>query len=114
MQSVIINPGSNISKGTFEQALKNAKKWLDRIQEEFGDVIMSEEENYDGEGRWRFEFVHLITCKVAYLDIHGFTEEECDKFVFYPRTYWQGSSTSDPCPDDWAGNGYKYKYVYYK
>ena len=50
--------------------------------------------------------------KVATLDIHGFTDEECDKFMFQPKVYWNGSSCSDPEPNDWLTDKYTWKYTY--
>lgn len=110
--SLIINPGSKISKGTFKQALLNTEIWQKNIIEEFPEVTMSTNEDYDGEGRWTFKFTHSITGKVATLDIHGFTDKECDEFMFQPKVYWNGSSCSNPEPNNWLTDKYTWKYTY--
>ena len=111
--SIIINPGSNITKGTFKQAKINAKQWLKLINLEFPEVGMLEtKENYDGEGRWRFEYQHKVTKAIATLDIHGFTDEEVKSFMFGARVYWQGSSVGDPSPEDWLTDEYDWFYAY--
>lgn len=113
--SIIINPGSEVRKGSFKQAMENAKtNWLNHINKLFPEVVMSEEENYDNDGRWRFNFTHTVTGKTCILDIHGLTNEECSKLIFQPKVYWNGSSCSSPEPDDWAVGNYEWKYTYYK
>lgn len=112
MKNIIINPGSRIKKGTFEQAVINANVWLKNIIAEYPEVVMSSNENYDGEGRWFFEFTHTVTGKVCILDIHGFTPQECEKFIFHPKVYWNGSSCSDPEPKNWLTDKFKWKYTY--
>lgn len=110
---MIINPGSENKGGTFEQALKNAFVWLKNIQSEFPEVEMTVDER-KGDGSWIFEFTHQITKKQACLEIHGFTKEECDAFVFHPRVYWNGSSTADPKIEDWLADGFSYRIKYYE
>lgn len=103
--------------GTFEQAKINAEGWLKSIHEEgFIDVEMTFKEQY-GEGGnllFLFEFTHSVTQKVATLEIHGFTEEQCQKFVLHPRVYWNGSSTANPKIEDWLSDEFAFKIVYYK
>lgn len=109
---MIINAGSENKGGTFEQALKNANKWLEMMNEDFPEVTMSTEENRLSDGDWEFIFTHGVTNKKALLQIHGFTKEECEKFVFHPRVYWNGSSTSEPEVEDWLTDDFKCRTIY--
>lgn len=110
---VIINPGSENTGGTIEQATVNAQEWLKSIHDEgFCEVQMKFKERY-GTGNFLFVFTHRITQKEAFLEIHGFTEEECKEFIFHPRVYWNGSSTSNPKIEDWLADGFKYRIEYY-
>ena len=112
--AVIINAGSENKGGTFEQAKINAEKWLKSIHEEgFLEVEMSFIEQEKG-GSFQFDFKHTVTQKVATLYIHGFTDDECSKFVFHPRVYWNGSSTADPKIEDFLADGFKYRVEYYR
>lgn len=108
---IIMNAGSENKGGTFEQAVKNAKKWLKNINKEFPEVEMSTEEKFV-DGDWEFVFTHKITGVSVLLHIHGFTEEECKNFVFRPRIYWNGSSTADPKVEDWLTDEFSYRVVY--
>lgn len=111
---VIINPGSENKGGTLEQAKINANKWLKNIHNEgFYEVNISEGKRLD-DGDYEFIFTHNITKKEVKLHIHGFTEEECKKFIFHPRVYWNGSSTADPKIEDWLTDEYTYRIKYYK
>jgi hypothetical protein len=96
---IIINAGCENKGGTFEQAKINAEEWLKSIHEEgFLEVEMSfVEQHKDGD-----------------LEIHGFTKEECQKFTFHPRVYWNGSSTADPKIENWLADGFKYRVEYYR
>ena len=75
---------------------------------------MSIHENRYKDGDWNFKFKHLVTGAVVDLDIHGFTEEESEKFMFHPRVYWNGSSTAGPKIEDWLTDGYTYRILYEK
>lgn len=111
--NVVINGGSENKGGCFEQAKINAERWLKAIHGEgFLEVEMYFIEQ-NKNGTFKFAFKHLVTKKSAFLDIHGFTEEECQKFMFRPREYWNGSSTADPQIEDWLADGFKYKVEYY-
>jgi hypothetical protein len=111
---IVINPGSENKGGTLEQATINAQHWLNCIHEDgFSEVEMSFVEKY-ADGNFLFRFTHLITKKVATLEIHGFTDEECKRFVFSPRVYWNGSSTAIQKIEDWLDEGWAYKVVYFK
>jgi len=108
-----INPGSENKGGTFKQALINANEWLEEINEQFPEVTMTTHEDRCGEnGNWNFTFMHMVTKKEIILEIHGFTKDECDAFVFHPRVYWDGSSTADPEIKDWLTDEYKHRVVY--
>lgn len=109
---MIINPGSENKGGTFKQALINANGWLAEIVKEYPEVTMSTHEERDEDGDWYFTFTHGITKKQVILGIHGFTDEECKKFIFHPRVYWNGSSTADPKIEDWLTDDYTYRVVY--
>lgn len=112
---MIINPGSENKGGTFEQALRNAQRWLKDIRREYPEVTMTTNEYRDGpNGNWNFQFTHGVTKKQANLDIHGFTDKECKGFVFHPRVYWNGSSTADPKIEDWLTDKYTYRILYEK
>jgi hypothetical protein len=109
---IIINAGSENKGGTFEQAEINAKEWLTNIHNEgFLEVEMSFIERHK-DGDWLFHFTHSVTKKVATLEVHGFTKEQREAFVFHPRVYWQGSSTADPKIEDWLSDEFNYKIVY--
>lgn len=111
---MIINPGSENRGGTKEQAHINAEGWLKSIDKNgFPEVEMSFVEQVNG-GNFLFNFTHQVTGKVATLEIHGFTPEECEEFIFGPRVYWNGSSCSDPKIEDWLEDGFDYRIQYYK
>lgn len=98
--SIIINAGSENKGGTFEQVEINANEWLKDIHDKgFLEVEMSFVQQCNN-GNFQFDFKHPVTQKVVTLLIHGFTEEECKKFTFHPRVYWNGSSTADPEIED--------------
>jgi len=112
--NVIINPGSENKGGSLEQAIINAKNWLKIIHDEgFLEVKMKHVKKYEG-GNFMFHFKHSVTKKTAKLEIHGFTDEECKKFMFHPRVYWNGSSTGNPQIEDWLTDDFNYKIVYYE
>ena len=111
---VIINAGSENKGGTFEQAEINEKEWLNNIHNNgFLEVEMSFVE-YHKDGDWQFNFIHRVTGKTATLEIHGFTKEQCKKFMFHPRVYWNGSSTAEPKIEDWLTDGFKYRVEFYR
>jgi hypothetical protein len=109
---ILINPGSENKGGTFKQALENAYEWLKEIREEYPEVRMTTHENKLERGDWNFRFTHGITGKQIDLQIHGFTKDECEGFMFHPRVYWNGSSTADPRIEDWLTDDYTYRIVY--
>ena len=113
MNNVIINPGSENKGGTFEQALTIAKEWHENILSEFPEVTMSEK-GVHCDGLWMFEFKHQVTGVTVHLQTHGFTREQCEKFIFQPRVYWNGSSTGDPRIEDWLTDEFTYRVCYEK
>lgn len=112
---ILVNPGSENKGGTFEQAKLNAQQWLINIHEEgFLDVeILPNDEEISDYGNWIFYFHHPVTDISARLDIHGFTDDECDEYVFRPRIYWNGCSSSEPQIKDWLPDGWRYKIEYF-
>lgn len=111
---IIINLGSENKGGTLHQAKINALEWLVSIHNAgFRDVGMTFIEQYPNGGNFLFHFTHSVTMKVATLEIHGFTKEQCEEFDFHPRVYWNGSSTANECIEDWLADGFKYRIEYY-
>lgn len=112
--NIIINPGSGNTGGTFEQAKLYAEELLKDIHMKgILEVEMSFVEQCE-DGNFEFNFKHTVTGKVVSFETHGFTEEECEKFLFYPRTYWNGSSCRSPKIEDWLDEGFKYRIEYYR
>lgn len=110
--AIIINAGSENKGGTLEQAKINAQEWLESIHEEgFLEVEMAYVEQYD-KGNFVFAFTHQVTKKAVALEIHGYTEDECKKFMFHPRVYWDGSSTGNPKIEDWLTDEFTYRIEY--
>lgn len=108
MMKMIINPGSEIPVGEVDIAIQNAVKWLNATnQNGVHDIVLDCKPcGYDGKGRWDFRFTHRITGVVKELTIHGLTDEEVKKLQFFPRVYWDGSSTADPKNEDFLKEGY--------
>lgn len=113
--TLIINPGSRIGTdrqgwtNTEEQARAEAAKWLSNIHADgMADVELLDDCTDDGEGRWRFTFRHRVTGALVYLDTHGIDDLDAylRRFIFPPRVYWNGSSSSDPKLDDFAAPGF--------
>lgn len=115
----IINPGSGhvASEGegwqnTEAGAIINAHRWYDRIKEDgIEDIILLPACEYDNEGRWTFWFEHRLTCVKVELSTHGIIAEQLSAYraehIFYPRIYWDGSSSSNPEPENWLKDGYR-------
>ena len=109
---MIINPGSENKGGTFERALEMANEWLVEIVKEYPEVTVTTDEDQYEKGMWSFKFTHGVTGKEVFLNTHGFTKEECEKFMFYPRIYWNGSSTGNPEIKDWLTDDFEYVICY--
>ena len=109
---MIINPGSEITKGDLIVAADNAVKWLSTmILNGICDVQVNLEGKELNDNRWRFDFKHKITGVIKELDMHGFTEDEIKLMTFPPRTYWDGSSCVEPTNEDFLKTGYSLRIV---
>lgn len=116
--ALIINPGSGpVMDGdewtnTYEQALRYARDWLERIAADGIDVEMTEPpDKEDFEGRWTFKFRHPVTGVACMLEHHGIAPLEAyakGNFLgAYPRVYWNGSSSSEPEIEQWTAPGFR-------
>jgi len=117
MTELIINPGSRIAspdhdgdwQNTLTVARRRAEDWLGKMHAEG----MTDVELLDGtterEGRWVFTFRHKITEATATLEMHGIEPVAAyeQQHWFAPRVYWNGSSTTNPCLEDFAAPGFK-------
>lgn len=113
--NLLINPGSGpIQDGadwtnTYEQARANAEEWYARmVKDGIRDVkLLDEYEERDG--RWCFKFRHQVTGVVVELETHGIDNLDAyeKRFIFMPRVYWWGSSSSVPELEQWAAPGFE-------
>ena len=111
---MIINPGSENKGGSYKEAYKIAREWLMSIHAEgFPEVYFRFKEHIE-DGNYVFVFTHRTTKVKVLLETHGFTYEECKKFMFRPRIYWNGSSTGNPKLEDWLTDKFTYRIVYEK
>jgi len=117
--SNLINPGAHIGASTqaqgwtntYEEAKRKVREWHDRMTEEgIRDVeLILPGIPVNGEGRWTFLFRHTVTGVDVELETHGINDLDAyqRQHLFLPRVYWNGSSTSDPKPEDWAAPGFE-------
>lgn len=119
----IINPGSQVGKqevgftNTHDQAREYAYRWFYRPMQKQGFTDISvEDKNEERDGRWLFIFKHEVTGKEVELEVHGIDNLDAytDKYIFAPRVYWNGSSSSDPDIEDFAADGYEPVLTYRK
>ena len=112
--TVIINPGSRIGgeprglTNTVEKAVEIARQWFDEMQQNgFTDIEIGEPGAED-DGRWPFMIRHLITGVEVKLLVHGIDDLDAYRrqYIFYPRIYWNGSSSAQPELDDFAAPGF--------
>lgn len=112
---LIINPGSGgIEPGcdgwtnTAEGAHKEAARWLANMHGAgMRDVELLPQWRYR-DGRWVFRFRHAVTRVVVELETHGIDDLDAyRRDHFYPRVYWNGSSTGDPELEDFAAEGFE-------
>lgn len=115
---ILINPGSNIAEeskdkkwtNTHEMAVEHCRNWFLKpmLDAGFEDIEFTDTGKYE-EGRWVFEFKHLITGVVVEAEVHGISplSEYKKENIFTPRTYWKGSSCADPEIKDFAKEGFK-------
>lgn len=116
--NIIINPGSKLPlaeaaigwTNTHDQAKRYAYEWFYKPMTEEGytdiEVIDTGEEN---DGRWKFIFKHKITGKEVELETHGIDDLEAyeKQFVFTPRVYWNGGSSSNPDLKQFEAEGFE-------
>ena len=92
---------------TYEQAEKNAQAWIARMTEDgFTDVTLELPGEKSDALRWSFNIRHAVTEVVVTLEIHGLTDKAAAGQTFAPRTYWNGSSVSEPSLKDFAAPGF--------
>lgn len=116
--SLIINPGSgavpaagNGWTNTYDRALAEAKRWLERMHDDgLTDVVLEEPGIAGDDGRWSFRFRHSVTGTACVLRTHGVDNAQAykdDGYIFgLPRQYWCGSSSADPKLADWQTDGW--------
>lgn len=119
----IINPGSEIGRqeqgftNTHEQARRHAYEWFYKpmLEEGFTDIKVTDTKEEVG-GRWKFIFKHTVTGKEVELEVHGIDDMDAytEKYIFAPRVYWDGSSSSSPALEQFAEDGYKPVMTYKK
>lgn len=111
---VLVNPGSGpVQSGegwtnTRERAWQEAQRWHARmLADGLVDIVLLPEVE-EREGRWCYTFVHRVTETRVVLETHGIDDVEAYEKanVFAPRVYWNGSSCSAPCLDDWKAEGF--------
>jgi len=111
----LINPGSEIGTeqvgftNTHEQARRYAYEWFYKpmLKEGFRDIkVIDTKEEQDG--RWKFIFKHTVTGKEVELEVHGIDDLKAyqEKYIFMPRTYWDGGSSSNPELEDFEVEGF--------
>jgi len=113
---IIINPGSGaIQTGskwtnTHEVAKQNAYSWFYKpmLEQGFTDIKV-EDTGKEQDGRWLFIFKHEVTGVSVELEIHGIDNLKNyeDEFIFTPRVYWNGSSSSNPELRDFKADGFE-------
>lgn len=121
--NIIMNPGSHIGEqeegftNTHATAKRNAYEWFYKpmMEEGFTDIEVEDTGEKD-DGRWKFIFKHKITGKEVELDIHGIDNMDAytDKYIFAPRVYWNGGSSSSPELEQFEADGYKPVMTYVK
>jgi hypothetical protein len=121
--NLIFNPGSDIPEpgkddgwtNTYEEAVRIAREWLARMcAHGLGDIVLLEGKAFRPpvDGRWTFTYRHIVTGVEATLETHGIAPEDAfrKQNLFSPRQYWNGSSSSDPCLDDFTALGFVQTY----
>lgn len=114
---IIINPGSGPVAESGEGwtnsltgAQTHARTWLRFLGNQgIRDIELVPGEEYTGDGRWRFRFRHAVTGACVDLDTHGIDNEPAyaREYVFAPRVYWNGSSSSTPEIENWLVDGFE-------
>jgi len=113
----IINPGSELADNetavgwtnTHEVARRYAYTWfLKPMQEQGFTDIRVTDTGEESDGRWKFLFTHEVTGKVVELEVHGIDDLKAyeKQYIFTPRVYWNGSSSSDPELEQFSAEGF--------
>jgi hypothetical protein len=90
--------------GTYGQAEKNAQAWFARMTADgFTDVTIELPGEPCDPTRWLFKIRHAVTEVAVPLEIHG---SDPTAINWAPRTYWNGSSVSEPSLKDFAAPGF--------
>jgi hypothetical protein len=114
---LIINPGANLLDAatatgwtnTYTTARAAADTWLDQMRKEgVADVDLVGADETEREGRWTFTFRHRVTGVEVEMETHGIDDLDAyqRQYVFAPRVYWRGCSSSTPGLSDFAAPGY--------
>jgi hypothetical protein len=113
---LIINPGSRIPQpehdgewqNTEARARERAVTWLGKMQAEGMTGVELLDGSEPRDGRWLYTFRHEVTGATATLEMHGIDSVAAyeRQHIFAPRVYWNGSSCSDPCLEDFAAPGF--------
>jgi hypothetical protein len=123
MTHLIMNPGSDIPEpgegsgwtNTYEEAYRIAREWLTKMNAEgLADIVLVAGEVIPKEGRWTFTYRHLVTGVEVKFETHGIAPMEAyleqSPLRAHPRQYWNGSSSADPCLNDFAAPGFVQTY----
>jgi hypothetical protein len=114
---LLINPGSTLPlaeaaigwTNTHDQAKKYAYTWFYKPMQEqgFTDIEVTDT-GEETEGRWKFIFKHTVTGVEVELETHGIDDLEAyeKQFIFTPRVYWNGGSSSNPELEDFKADGF--------
>ncbi len=105
---LIINPGSEVKGGTYEDARKEAERLLQCMKDnEITDVILLDDYT-ENDGMFLFTYQHTITKKTGTWEVSGLEHNYKEKgFIFSPRIYWNGSSCSSPEWKDFLTDEYE-------
>lgn len=116
MAAIIVNPGATVGgpsdegwSNTVEAARAAAADWLELMHEAGMDEVELLPGEEETEGRWRFRFRHAVTGVEVVLETPGIDDMAAyqREHIFPPRTYWNGSSASEPRIGDFAAPGFR-------
>ena len=107
---MIINPGSEVTGGTYKDAREEAERLLECMtgdRDGLTDIVLLDEYRED-DGRFEFTYKHTITGKTGTWNITGLEQNYKEKgYIFHPRIYWNGSSCSNPEWTDFLTDEYE-------
>ena len=111
----IINPGFRIAAqgdgwtNTYEKARANAEQWLAKMQATGMTDVELLDDTEQRDQRWQFTFRHQVTGVTATLEIDGIDNLDayCERAIFSPKVYWNGSSVGSPRLEDFAAEGFE-------